>query len=267
MAGDWIKMRLNLVTHPKVMRLAECLLDSKAYHDWAALSYGIPGFPPPSGDVKKRERYEALRVTRYVTVCALLRFWGYANEHVEPDETVSGLWPDDVDEIVGVPSFSDALVAVGWIQFNSDTGVATLPNFHKYNAPSGSRGKTNAERQKAFRERQKVAKSNGSSNGSSNGKRNVTNNAREEKRREEVKTSALPDWVPVDAWKAFLEMRTKIRKAPTDRAVELAVAKLGRLRDDGHDPKAVLEQSVMNSWQDLFPPRAGSQPRERGVAM
>ena len=266
MAGDWIKMRLNLVTHPKVMRLAECLLDSKEYTDWAALSYGIPGYPPPADALAKRERYEALRVTRYVTVCALLRFWGYANEHVEQDETVFGLWPDDVDEIVGVPSFSDALVSVGWIQFDSDTGVATLPNFHKYNAPSGTRGKTNAERQKAFRERQKAS----NSNGNSNGKSNITNNAREEKRREELNTSTaspLPDWIPEDAWNSYVEMRKKVRKPMTGKAVDLAVAELEKLREQGSDPRAVLDQSVLNSWQGLFPLKAGHAERKRQVSL
>ena len=38
----------------------------------------------------------------------------------------------------------------------------------------------------------------------------------------------------------------------TKRAMELAVGKLADLMRSGHDPKAVLDQSTMNSWQGLF---------------
>ena len=77
----------------------------------------------------------------------------------------------------------------------------------------------------------------------------------EVKRREEKQAPALPDWLPKEAWNAYLEMRKKLRKAPTDRAIELVIAKLLKLKGEGHSPVAVLEQSVRNSWQDVFPLR------------
>ncbi|MGA1554268.1 MAG: hypothetical protein ACO35I_09655, partial [Burkholderiaceae bacterium] len=36
----------------------------------------------------------------------------------------------------------------------------------------------------------------------------------------------LPDWIPTDAWDGFVEMRVKIKKPMTDRAIKLAVGKL-----------------------------------------
>lgn len=63
----------------------------------------------------------------------------------------------------------------------------------------------------------------------------------------------LPDWIPKETWQAFEEMRRKIRKNMTDHAKELAVKDLASLKADGHDPKAVLDQSIMNSWQALYP--------------
>jgi len=62
----------------------------------------------------------------------------------------------------------------------------------------------------------------------------------------------LPDWVPADAWVAFLEMRRGIRKPLTDHAKQLAVNKLDQLARDGHPPGDVLNQSTMNCWQGLF---------------
>jgi hypothetical protein len=63
----------------------------------------------------------------------------------------------------------------------------------------------------------------------------------------------LPDWIPLNAWKGFLEMRKKIQRPLTDRAVELAVRKLDKLREQGEDVEEVLNQSVLNCWQGLFP--------------
>lgn len=63
----------------------------------------------------------------------------------------------------------------------------------------------------------------------------------------------IPDFIDKDLWDSFIEMRRKLRAAPTDRAIELLIKELGKLRDAGHDPKKVLEQSIANSWRGLFP--------------
>lgn len=63
----------------------------------------------------------------------------------------------------------------------------------------------------------------------------------------------IPDWMPMDAWAGYIEMRKKIKKPMTLRAEQLAINTLDKLRSEGHDVGAVLDQSVMNSWQGLFP--------------
>ena len=70
--------------------------------------------------------------------------------------------------------------------------------------------------------------------------------------REKLAKFSLPDWVPAESWLGYEDMRRKMRKPMTDKARALAVAKLDRLRDAGHEPEAVLDQSTMNSWQGLF---------------
>lgn len=62
----------------------------------------------------------------------------------------------------------------------------------------------------------------------------------------------LPDWVPSDQWQAYCEMRVKIKRPMTDWAKGLAVAKLARLKEQGHHPAAVLAQSAFAGWQGLF---------------
>ncbi len=61
-----------------------------------------------------------------------------------------------------------------------------------------------------------------------------------------------PDWVKPEVWQDFEAMRIRVRKPMTDRARELVVIELEKLRKLGHEPNAVLDQSVRNSWQDVY---------------
>lgn len=55
------------------------------------------------------------------------------------------------------------------------------------------------------------------------------------------------------AFSDYVEMRKKIKKPMTDRAVELAKSKLDKLsKGNVNMAIAILNQSVLNSWQGLF---------------
>jgi hypothetical protein len=77
----------------------------------------------------------------------------------------------------------------------------------------------------------------------------------------------VPDWVPKEPWEGFIEMRKSIHKPPkTERALKLLVGKLETLKEQGHDPNEVLNQSTMNAWQGIFELRTrthGSNPEPR----
>jgi hypothetical protein len=62
----------------------------------------------------------------------------------------------------------------------------------------------------------------------------------------------LPDWIPVDAWNGWVEMRMLRKKPLTDRAYNQAISKLDKLRAKGQDITEVLDRSTMNSWTDLY---------------
>lgn len=70
-----------------------------------------------------------------------------------------------------------------------------------------------------------------------------------------TETITPPAWLDSALWADFLAMRLKIRKPPTEKAKGLVLKELEKLRAAGHDPAAVLEQSIRNSWQDVFPLR------------
>ena len=76
---------------------------------------------------------------------------------------------------------------------------------------------------------------------------------------------ALPDWIPTDDLDAFIEMRTAIKKPLTVRALGRLIDRLDQLRQQGHDPQRVLNQSEDRRWQDVYPlkgdlPPAGPPP-------
>lgn len=59
--------------------------------------------------------------------------------------------------------------------------------------------------------------------------------------------------IPPEPWAGFMEMRNKKRASPTDRAIELVIKELEKLRDSGQDVTAVLDQSTRNNWTDVYP--------------
>ena len=69
----------------------------------------------------------------------------------------------------------------------------------------------------------------------------------------------LPEWIDKDTWTAFLEMRKKKRAIPTERAKQLLVKELEKLRSEGNDPNEVLNQSIMRNYTGVFPVKGGGQ--------
>ena len=63
---------------------------------------------------------------------------------------------------------------------------------------------------------------------------------------------ALPDWVPLESWQGFVEMRTKSKSAFTERAKTLLLAELLKLKEAGGDPVKILDQSTANGWKGVF---------------
>lgn len=76
--------------------------------------------------------------------------------------------------------------------------------------------------------------------------------------KEEINTKAASgnmDCSPelAQALKSFEEHRKKLHKPMTDRAKELLLAKLSKLGRTEQEQIAILNQSIMNGWQGIFP--------------
>lgn len=64
----------------------------------------------------------------------------------------------------------------------------------------------------------------------------------------------LPDWLPADSWADWVEHRREVKAPLTQRAAELSIKTLAKLRNQGNNPMEVIEQSVLSGkWTALYP--------------
>ena len=58
--------------------------------------------------------------------------------------------------------------------------------------------------------------------------------------------------ISIDSWNDFLEHRKSLRKPFSEKAQELSIQKLIKLKSEGFNPKDVIEQSIESGWAGLF---------------
>jgi hypothetical protein len=113
MAGDWIKMRAELHTHPKVVRIMSALHADK------------------------------LRV-----IGGLHAVWCLFDAHSE-DGQLEGYTPEALDCMIGWDGFTEALAAVAWVEIGD--GFLSLPRFDEHNGRSAKRRATETQRKREER--------------------------------------------------------------------------------------------------------------------
>ena len=77
----------------------------------------------------------------------------------------------------------------------------------------------------------------------------------------------MPAWVPMDAWNGYLEMRAKKKKPMTQRAFTLAINALQEIKDAGKNVGVALDQSTLNGWTGLFPPKEAATSKGTGEGL
>ena len=113
MAGDWIKMRVDLATSPKVVRMAS-----------------------------------ALRADRLRVIGGLHAVWCLFDVH-SVDGCLDGYTLEALDELIAFPGFSAAMVAVGWLEDGIDS--LCTPRFDEHNGQSAKRRAMETERKREAR--------------------------------------------------------------------------------------------------------------------
>lgn len=86
---------------------------------------------------------------------------------------------------------------------------------------------------------------------------NKPNNKRTIKITKSLKTHTekeivMPDWIDKQDWEDFKQHRQQMKKPLTFQCEKRAIAKLAKLKTLGHDPKDVINESIINGWSGLF---------------
>lgn len=120
-SGNWIKMRVDLQSHPKVVRMASAL---------------------------RADKKPAVKRDRLAVVGALHAVWSLFDAHTE-DGILDGYSLESLDEEIGWRGFSAALVAVRWLD-ETDDGLS-LPEFEEHNGASAKRRAQETKRKRIER--------------------------------------------------------------------------------------------------------------------
>lgn len=115
MAGDWIKMRAELQTHPKVVRILS-----------------------------------AVGADKFRAIGGLHAVWAVFDAH-STDGQLHGYTPTALDHIIGWEGFADAMLRVNWLHWDGEETLS-LPEFAEHNGQSAKR---RAEDQKRKRDARK----------------------------------------------------------------------------------------------------------------
>lgn len=123
--------------------------------------------------------------------------------------------------------------------------VITICNYSKYQI--STRNKRNESGTKSGTNLEQVW------NREEEGKEDIGSEAKASSPKSAREEFILPQHIPKDWWDAFMEVRIAKKATQSVRALNSIVNELDRLQAKGHDPTAVIEQSIRNSWKDVYP--------------
>lgn len=125
MANDWIKMRVDLQTHPKVFRIMSALNADVCPHGVRTVS------------------------DKYRIIGALHAVWCLFDAHSE-DGILVGYSAEILDSSLGIPGLAKAMEGVGWLVIES-CGTIKMPEFDTHNGSSAKRRAKETDRKRKER--------------------------------------------------------------------------------------------------------------------
>lgn len=228
---SWIKMRVELQTHPKVVRILSAM------------------------------RPQSVRqpTDKFWVIGGLHAVWCVFDTHSE-DGILVGYTPDTLDHIIGLPGISDAMMAVGWLVYDG-VETLTLPEFDEHNSQSAKRRAEDQKRKKVARKSAICPQSvrNLSANAEDISQKNCGPEKEKEKeislpsvknktRAEKFDALSHLELLGVDAKIAsdWLTLRKAKRAAPTETAIDGIASEA---RKAGISLQAALKTACERGWQ------------------
>lgn len=253
MAGDWIKMRVGLLSDPAVIAMAE-----------------------------------DLRTDEFRVVGMLLKFWAWGDQHLADGNAprVTKTW---LDGYVGVAGFAAALQNAGWLLV--ENGGISIPKFERHNSkPAKHRALTQKRVARsrnarvthgALPEKRREEKNSPllTSPGGADSRFELQPGDPPNGRKRKGGPSKVDPWACAvaamtngtlntprfeAAWRAWATYRDEDRRKPlTRRAIEMQIRKLEPAGEAG--AIKALETAEMNSWIGIFPDEFGHTSRRGGA--
>jgi hypothetical protein len=89
--------------------------------------------------------------------------------------------------------------------------------------------------------------------------------SKKEKTYDEIISSYVQDEELKNALLEFIKMRKLIKKPLTNNALELLIKKLFNMTNSINEMVAILEQSIMNNWQSIYPLKQDTYSNKKSV--
>lgn len=64
---------------------------------------------------------------------------------------------------------------------------------------------------------------------------------------------AVPQWLPIPQWMNYLKFRTSKKLSVDVMAQEVLIKRLAELRDQGNDPRRIVEEAMVRGWKSFYP--------------
>ena len=181
MAGDWIKMRVDLQSHPKIVRILS-----------------------------------ATGTDKFRVIGGLHAVWSVFDTH-SVDGNLRGYTPELLDHVIGWPGLSRAMESVGWLGFDG-LETLTLPEFDAHNGQSGKRRAEDQKRKKLSRNPSPQSVRNLSAD-EPDKKRTREEKRREEEKQKTAPAGDLLADVDPQVASDFIALRHKLRAPITQTAM------------------------------------------------
>ena len=237
MAGDWIKMRVDISDDPAVIGMSV-----------------------------------AMEISEDEVVGKLHRLWSWADKHTIDGKApaITAKW---VDRFLNKLGFAESMQKVGWLRFD-ETGIV-FPQFSKHNGESAKKRAGATSRQRSVREN--TAKSTNVTEMSRNVCDISVTKAQPEKSREEVnKNMGVEKKKPLivkaqpktefpeelgtpefrATWAEWIQHRIELKKPMKPLSAKTLLKTLAK----AGERKAIesITHSIANGWQGVFEPSAGA---------
>ena len=73
----------------------------------------------------------------------------------------------------------------------------------------------------------------------------------------------LPEWLDKELWEKFKKHRKSKKRELTEDSEILNIKKLIKWKEEGYDPKFIIEESIANGWQGLFKPKNKTESEDK----